>query len=445
MKGVSVVGLGKLGACLAATIASKGYSVVGIDQNEAFIDLINKGQAPVPEPGLSELIASCHKNLRATSSYEDAIAATETTFIIVPTPSDDAGGFSVKFVRSAAESIGRVLAKVNRYHLVCLTSTVLPGASNAEIIPLIEKTSGKTCGKDFGYCYNPEFIALGDVIRGLLKPDMVLIGEYDKASGDKLQEWYKTFCENSPAVARMNLVNAELTKLCVNTYVTTKITFANMLSDICMRLPGADVDVVSGALGMDSRIGRKYLTGALGYGGPCFPRDNKALAYMATRLGADSGLAQATDQTNRGLVPRFGKKMKELLPKNAKIAVLGLAYKPDTNVVEESQGMILAKFFADDKYEVTVHDPLALDNAKKILGGAVKYSNSLKEGLADADAVIVTIPCAEYKKLAPADLSAKKTVVLIDCWRTLKNNFSNDKRVRYVPLGVGETHEPHTR
>ena len=175
----------------------------------------------------------------------------------------------------------------------------MPGSTGGTLLPALEEHSGKKCGTDFGLCYNPEFIALGSVIRDMLNPDMILIGESDARSGEILEELYQGVCESNPRIQRMNFVNAELTKLSVNTFVTTKISYANMLAQVCETLPGADVDVVTSAIGCDTRIGQKYLKGALGYGGPCFPRDNVAFSALARANGAPALLAEATDQLNR--------------------------------------------------------------------------------------------------------------------------------------------------
>src|SRR5262249_32804959 len=197
------------------------------------------------------------------------------------------------------EAIGRALRAKQRFHLVVLTSTVMPGTTGGPVRAALEEASGKRVGQDFGLCYGPEFIALGSVIRDFLNPDFVLIGESDLRSGAMLESLYKEVCENDPPVARMNLVNAEITKLSINSYVTTKISFANMLARICEKLPEADVDVVTAALGLDSRIGTKYLKGAVSYGGPCFPRDNRAFAALARQLDAPADLPEATDPFNR--------------------------------------------------------------------------------------------------------------------------------------------------
>ena len=220
------------------------------------------------------------------------------SLLLVPTPSDDRGAFSNEHVLAAIDEIGRGLATRDGYHVVVVESTVMPGSCASELIPALERASGRRVGENLGLCYSPEFIALGSVIRDMLEPDMVLIGESDARSGEMVERLYAGVCENDPPVRRMSLVNAELTKIAVNTYVTMKISYANTLADMCERLPGADVEAVTDALGLDTRIGRKYLRGAIAYGGPCFPRDNKAFAALARDLGTTPLLAEATDSVN---------------------------------------------------------------------------------------------------------------------------------------------------
>ena len=435
---ISVFGLGKLGACMAATMAERGAQVIGVDVSPAVVDAVNAGRAPVEEPGLAALLAANRGRLRATTDARDAVLGSQLSFIIVPTPSDSSGGFSTRFVEQVAREIGRALREKSEYHLVVVTSTVLPGSTGRDVLPLLEAESGKRCGPDFGLCYNPEFIALGSVVRDLLNPDLVLIGESDERAGALLAAWYAGYFENRPAVERMNFVNAELTKISVNTYVTMKITFANMVASLCEELPGADVDVVSAAVGRDSRIGRKYLTGGLGYGGPCFPRDNKALFSVAQTLGAPAELALATDRTNAALLRRQVERISALAGSDATVAVLGLSYKPSTGVVEESQGLALARALADRGLRVVVHDPLALDASRAVLRDDVTYAASPAECLRGVDVAVIATPAAEYRALEPADFGddTRRTVV-VDCWRLLAGTLAGCAWVDYVPLGVG--------
>jgi UDPglucose 6-dehydrogenase len=435
---ISVIGLGKLGLPLAAAVASKGYRVAAVDSDPHVVQLINRGQSPIFEPGLNELLQQSRELLRATTDAEEAVLETEATFIVVPTPSDEHGGFSLRHVEKACESIANALRQKDDFHIVALTSTVMPGATGNVIKPLLEKLTGKRCGVDFGLCYSPEFIALGTVIRDFLNPDFVLIGESDDRSGAYLEGLYNRVCENDPPVARMNLVNAELTKLAVNSFVTTKISFANMLARICERLPEGNADVVTNALGLDSRIGNKYLKGAIGYGGPCFPRDNKALVSCALSLGASASLAEATDNFNREEVRWLADLVRSQLPDKGRVGILGLSYKPNTDVVDESQGILLAKALAGSGVPVIAYDPAGLSNARANLNNQVAYAASALDCVQGADVVVVTTAWDEFRELDAAHFERPgHPRVLIDCWRIFEcREFSAG--VEYLALGKGE-------
>jgi UDPglucose 6-dehydrogenase len=417
---LSIIGLGKLGAPMAAVMAHKGHTVVGVDINPAYVTAIQEGRSPVNEPGLAEMIRANRERLRATHDYDDAILATDATFIMVPTPSDPDGTFSLRFVLNAAERIGAALRKKKGWHLVVLSSTVMPGSTGEKLLPALETYSRKKCAEDFGLCYNPEFIALGSVIRDMLKPDMILIGESDQRSGDTLEGFYNTLCESNPRIQRMNYVNAELTKLSVNTFVTTKISYANMLAQVCETLPGADVDVVTSAIGCDSRIGVKYLQGALGYGGPCFPRDNIAFSALARANGVPAILAEATDELNRRQIPRIAELIMSRLPERGVAGILGLAYKPDTDVIEESQGLGIAKELLARGASVTVYDPAAMENARPLLEGKISFAGSAAECVRKSDVIAITTPWPEFRNLSSEDLKAgNHRPVVVDCWRVL--------------------------
>jgi len=327
------------------------------------------------------------------------------------------------------------------FHMVVVTSTVLPGTTENVIKPILEEASGAKCGIDFGLCYNPEFIALGSVIRDFLNPDFVLIGESDPKSGELLSEIYTKICENKPRIARMNIANAELTKIALNSYVTMKISFANTLAEICERLPGGNVDVVTSALGLDQRIGPKYIKGGLGFGGPCFPRDNKAFSFFAKQLSCNAKLAEASDLVNEKQVKRIVEIVEKEIESDGKIAVLGLTYKPDTNIVEASQAIDIARALAERGYSVTIYDPLGIKNAKELLGNKVEYSKSSQHCLKDAQICIIATPWDEFKKLSPEDFNTKRgPIVIIDCWRIL-NRDRFKKKARYIGIGLGREAE----
>ena len=430
----SIIGLGKLGASMAAAVASRGFNVIGVDVNTKAVELVNSGHAPVQETNLEETIAAHKTRIRATESYEDALGNSDVSFVIVPTPSDDRGAFSLQFAAWAFKEIGHAIAKKGTYHLVVLTSTVLPGATRYGLLPILEKASGKKCGKDFGLCYSPEFIALGSVIRDFLHPDFTLVGEFDSQSGALLEKAYAESMPENPACMRMSLENAELTKISVNTYVTTKITFANMLAELCERIPGGDIDVVTRALGRDSRIGQKYLAGGLGYGGPCFPRDNKALGFIARELGGSAGLAEVTDAQNRSMPNRVLESLKGYIPRGATVAVLGLSYKPHSHVIEESQGIVLAKRLSKLGARVIAFDPLAGAAARTELTDHAVVLDSLSSCLEQADVDLVTTADPAFRALTAGDFK-KGPVTVVDFWRILEKALSGSSNVTYVPFG----------
>ncbi|MGH2611105.1 MAG: nucleotide sugar dehydrogenase, partial [Tepidiformaceae bacterium] len=281
VRSLAVFGLGKLGAVVAGCHASRGFNVIGVDVSQEAVEKCNRGVPPVEEPGIEKLYGECRGRLSATTDGAAAVAQTDASLIMVPTPSEADGAYSLNYALEVCDVIGTALRRKPGYHLVVMKSTVLPGSCDEHIVPRLESRSGKRCGQDFGVCYNPEFIALGSVIHNIFNPDLTLIGESDSRAGDALVDVYNRLLGGPHPTARMNFVNAELSKLAVNTYVTMKITYANLLAGLCERLPGGDVDAVTGALGLDARIGRKYLKGGLGYGGPCFPRDNRAMLCLA--------------------------------------------------------------------------------------------------------------------------------------------------------------------
>ena len=306
-----------------------------------------------------------------------------------------------------------------------------------EIRAALEQASGRRVGETVGLTYNPEFIALGSVVRDLLHPDVVLIGESDRRAGDLLEAAYRITVGPDVPVQRMNWVNAELTKISVNTFVTTKISYANMLAELCEKLPGADVDVVTAALGQDSRIGAKYLKGALGYGGPCFPRDNVAWAALARSLGVGAEIAEATDTVNHRQVERIVSLVRRLAPaESTVVAVLGLAYKPDTPVVEQSQGVMIARGLAEVGYRVLASDPVALDGGSAVLGDLVVAVTDPAWAVEEADVIVIATPAREFAALGPDSFAMggrRRTV--IDCWRLLRPEIADVADV--LQLGRG--------
>jgi UDPglucose 6-dehydrogenase len=437
LNSVSIIGLGKLGSPLAACFAAREFEVHAVDVDPQKVEAINRGVPAVHEPGLAELIQESNGRLRASQDTEAAVRESQVTFIVVATPSEPGGGFSLRYVLPTCEAIGRALRAKPTYHLVVLTSTVMPGSTGDEVKTALEGASGKRCDQGFGLCYSPEFIALGSVIRDFYNPDFLLIGESDARAGEMLENIYMRVCKNSPVVARMNFVNAEITKLAVNTYVTTKISFANMLARLCEKLPEADANVVTGALGLDSRIGPKYLKGAVSYGGPCFPRDNRAMAALAARVGATSDLAEATDRFNRVQIKWLADFVRRHHDGNGAIGILGLTYKPNTDVVEEAFGLLLAQELSAANLPVSVFDPSADAGRALAAHKTVRVAHSAGECIGQSSVVVLATPWPEFREI-PAEQWARHSPprTVIDCWRALSHLDGADD-ICYVRLGFG--------
>jgi UDPglucose 6-dehydrogenase len=413
IQSISVFGLGKLGACIAATFAQRGFDVVGVDTDPEKVKKINDGLAPVEEPLLAETVAAAGKRLRATTDPRDAVP-TGVSFFIPPSPSLPDGSFSNEYLLRAMQSAAQAVRKAaKKQHLFVCSSTTTPGAMDTVLIPMLEKETGWICGRDFGVCYNPEFIALGNVINGLLEPDMVLIGESDPQSGAVLEELYKKYNRNKPHIARMSIISAELTKISVNSYITMKISFTNQLRLIAEKFPKADIHAILGAIGSDSRIGGKYLRAGLSFGGPCFPRDNRLLAYAARRLGLEAPLAEASDRVNELTKEKLLETVNAATKPGDTVAVLGLAYKPDTWIVEESAGLYLAQNLKRHGRQVLIHDFAAKPANSPSLFEFEILENL--ESLKDRPQVKVAVLCCPWPQYA--SLKVHPNTRLLAFWR----------------------------
>ena len=433
---VSSIGLGKLGLCSAACFASKGHHVIGVDSNSRHVDALRAGRCLIDETGLPALLARCGHNMEFTTDYGYAVHHSDITLITVPTPSNPDGRFSNACVEAVLDRIAPALRTKAAFHIVGVISTVMPGTCERVFKPGLESLTGKTCGRDFGLLYNPEFVALGSVIQDFLHPDLLLMGASDDRSAQVARDLYSSVVESQPYYAVMNLTNAEITKLSLNCYVTMKISFANELAAVCERIPGADVDVVTTALGADARVGRKYLKGGLGFGGPCFPRDNLAFQRCAEDAGTWAHLSPRVVEVNREIVSRLFSMVGEHALPGSTVALLGLSYKPGTHIVEESQPVMLAERLLDAGYAVRMHDPKALAGASEALGGRGTYCGCPYDAVADASVVVMLTPWPEYSQLDIGRLEGRAgpSPLLIDCWRIYRN--ASFKKFTYQAFGT---------
>ncbi len=434
---ISVIGLGRLGSPLAACLASRGFQVVGYDPVVEKVEALAARRSLHFEPGFEELMATVGPELRATTDLRDAVMSTDISIVAVPTPMAPDGSLSLASVLPTCQDIGRILADVDRYHLVAVASTVMPGSTRRRIAPAIEEVSGKTIGPDIGLCYSAVYVTMGNVIQDFLRPSLALIGEWDRRSGDAMQALYERVCEIDPPIVRMSIANAELTKLAVNVFVTTKISFANFLARVCERMPGGDVDVVTSAMQMDPRIGEGALCGAVSYGGPFFDKDNQALGAMLKRFDVAPELVGVLGKFNRAQVPWLTDRVHERVPDGGTVGVLGLAYKPNTDVIDESLGIQLCQRLHERGVRVVAFDPAAMPYAREALPPGTALAESVEDCIRGADVVVVATPWPAWCDVTPAVWGRTEAPrVVVDCWRELPA-LATAEGVTYVPLGIG--------
>lgn len=434
---ISVIGLGKLGLCTAGCFAAAGHNVIGYDTNASLMSSLKEENCPIDENGLPELLAAARPRFSLAAGYAETVNRSDITLIIVPTPSQLDGRFSNEWVKEVLHALAPELRRKSSFHVMDIVSTVMPDSCDALFVPLLELATGKICGADFGVVYNPEFIALGSVIRDFLNPDMVLIGASDERSSAMVRALYESTCKSRPAIKVMSLVNAEIAKISLNCFVTMKISYANALAALCERVPGADVDVVTSAVGADSRVGSNYLKGGLGFGGPCFPRDNLAFQAFAREIGGDAPLGDAVVTVNNRIPVRLRRLITEHIAPPARLALLGLSYKADTHIVEASQGILLARSLLAAGYRVSLHDPKALSGAHAELGDAPDYAASIEECIAGACAIALLTDWPEYRTLDWRCMShlVRPPCLLLDCWRVARE-VSKETFI-HRPVGIG--------
>lgn len=394
MANCAVIGLGKLGACLAAVLSSSGHKVLGVDTNQVTVALVNSSVAPVKEPGLQALMDAAP--YRASTEPRVALVGADMAFIVLPTPSRYDGSFDDTLVREA------VLQAAYDCKIIVVCSTVMPGTCARIAAELPDGVE---------LFYSPEFIALGTVIRDMKNPDLVLIGSNggDSAAADYVSKILRSIFDSYKYIAHMPWTDAELAKIAVNAYVTMKISFANNLAAICEGYNGASAARITEAIGTDTRIGHKYLNPGTAFGGPCFPRDSRAFRRAAAVAGKTAWLSVETDLENVREIVR----LLQWCPTGGPIAILGLTYKAGTSIVEESAGTRLAKALLDRGQPVYTYDPMVQATVESDFGTSVSL-----EHLDDANnciAVCVTTAAPEF-----ADFDAR--VPTRDCWGVVPEN-----------------------
>jgi UDPglucose 6-dehydrogenase len=440
---ISVLGIGYVGLCTAVGFASKGYNVIASTHDAEKAAKINKGIPPFHEPNLQKLLEETVQNghLKClTNQTEKAVLETDLTFNAVGTPSRPDGSIDLQFIETSTSEIGKALKQKSTYHVVIIKSTVVPGTTQDIVKPILEKESKKKCGSDFGLCMSPEFLRQGSAFEDTMHTDRIVIGEYDKKSGDFLENLYKDFYgKNTPPIIRTTLSTAELIKYASNSLLATKISFINTMANLCEKIPGADVKTVAKAMGLDKRIGPLFLNAGLGYGGSCFPKDVKALIAHSKNLGYRLELLEAVENVNKTQPLKAVQFCKELLGslKGKRIAILGLAFKSDTDDMREARAIPIVNQLLAEGANVTAYDPVAVPIAKTIFENKIQYASSAAACLKNADCCVLVTEWDEFKKLKPEDfIKNMKQPLLID-GRRIYNPEKFSRKMKFTAIGLG--------
>jgi len=441
---ISVLGIGYVGLCTAVGFASKGYTVIASTHNAEKAAKINKGIPPFHEPNLKKLLKETVQDghLKCLiNQTEKAVLETDLTFNAVGTPSRPDGSIDLRFIEKSTHEMGKALNQKSTYHVVIVKSTVVPGTTQDIVKPILENESKKKCGSDFGLCMNPEFLRQGSAFEDTMHTDRIVIGEYDKRSGDALERLYKDFYgKNIPPTIRTTLSTAELIKYASNSLLATKISFINTMANLCEKILGADVKIVAGAMGLDKRIGPLFLNAGLGYGGSCFPKDVKALIAHSKNLGYRLELLEAVESINKTQPLKAVQFCKELLGnlKGKCVAILGLAFKADTDDMREARAIPIINQLLKEGANVTAYDPVATDVAKSIFQNKIRYAPSAIECLKNSDAAILVTEWEEFKKLTPDDFTKNmKQPILID-GRRIYTPEAFSQKLKFTAIGLGK-------
>jgi UDPglucose 6-dehydrogenase len=390
---IAVIGSGYVGLVVGACLAETGNHVACADVDAKKIEGLKNNVLPIYEPGLDPLVErnQREKRLEFTTDVAAAIAGAEVVFIAVGTPPDEDGSADLRHVLAVAEQIGRHMKR----EVVIVTKSTVPVGTAAKVA----KAVSAHAKLPFHMCSNPEFLKEGSAVDDFLYPDRVVLGVDSDHARSVMAELYAPFVRTGKPIIFMDIPSAEMTKYAANAMLATRISFMNEIANLCERV-GANVDLVRRGIGTDERIGPSFLFPGPGYGGSCFPKDVKALVRTASEVGAPLGVLEAVEEANERQKHRLFEKLREALGggvRGARIAVWGLAFKPQTDDMREAPALVFIDEALDAGATVVAHDPVAMHEAKRRLGDRVSYAERAFDAIDGADALVVVTDWNEYR------------------------------------------------
>lgn len=424
---IAIVGTGYVGLVTGACFAEVGARVTCVDIDAAKIDGLRQGVIPIYEPGLDDLVGrnTAAGRLSFTTSLASTIDDVEMVFCAVGTPPDEDGSADLSYVEAVAREFGRL---INRYCIFVTKSTVPVGTSRLVRDAIEDELGKRGVAVEFDVASNPEFLKEGAAIKDFMSPDRVVIGIESERSRRLMERLYRPFLLNNFRVIFMDIPSAEMTKYAANAMLATRISFMNDIANLCERV-GADAGMVRKGIGADARIGTKFLYPGCGYGGSCFPKDVRALATTGRRHGYRMAIIEAVEEVNERQKAIVFDKLSNALGALAgqKIAVWGLAFKPETDDMRCAPSVVTIRRLLDAGAVVSVFDPVAMDEARRIFGDAVSYCRDIYDAAVDADAIALM---TEWKQFRMPSWAAVR--------RVMRGNLIVDGRNIYDPSELAE-------
>ena len=391
---ITIIGTGYVGLVAGACFADSGNQVTCLDIDPTKIEKLKNGEIPIYEPGLETLVKRSidQSRLKFTTSYEEAIPSAEVIFMAVGTPALPSGEPNTEYLKAASEAVGR---HMNGYKIIVNKSTV-PIGSHMVVRDWISSQSKH----DFDVVSNPEFLKEGSAVEDFLKPDRVVIGTEKKEVFQKMETLYAPFVKQGNPIIWMDTVSAKITKYACNAFLATRISFMNELSRLCEKT-GGDIEHVRKGMASDVRIGKHFLYAGVGYGGSCFPKDTQALMSTGRRIGTPLKIVEAVESANedqkKHIVSHILKFFKNDIHQK-KIGLWGLAFKPNTDDMREAPALVISEELAKHGAQVIAFDPIAIDNAKKILKDKVRYAKNAYEATEGVDALVLVTEWNEFRQ-----------------------------------------------
>tara|TARA_B110001454_G_C12714794_1_gene432193 strand:+ start:657 stop:1964 length:1308 start_codon:yes stop_codon:yes gene_type:complete len=432
---IGIIGLGFVGLSLASVLASKNYNVIGIDTDKKKCLEIENGITPIFEPDLEKTLRIGLKKSLIISNEFSFLKDCDIIFVTVGTPQKNNGKIELSMIKKATSAIGQTIRKSKKNPIIFIKSTVIPGTVENIVLPILEKQSRKKANKDFGVISNPEFLQESNAIHDTKYPHAIILGGPETKYMKKAKAIFLKIHPNVKIIIT-KYQTAEIIKYANNSFLATKISFINQLSNICQNIPNANIDDVAKAIGLDPRIGKLFLNAGPGYGGSCLPKDMSALINFADSIGVNPTFLKAVEKTNHEQIDNIISLMKKELGKIKckKITILGTAFKPNTNDIRASKSIELIKKLLKNNAKITVHDPKALENTKKIFGSKINYVTSLQDALDKSHCVVIMTHWKQYNQLNKNSLRIMKSKIVIDTRRIL---MGKELGGRYFAVGIG--------